>query len=315
MAQQQNYLSQLTPEILQALASGQNRTYLGLVDTPIQEGDPASGFYRTSDGMYFAPRLETTYNGQDGETTQQTGYYGGYFDPTDYTLNHLRPYGIYDKSGKLTGTGAWSQTDESDLEFFAPALLAAAAGVGASMLGGLGGAAAGSGELVNGAFLGEGMASGIPAWDLAATNAGLSLATPAGAIMQNSPMSLIPESAMPGTVTGYTGPTFGGVGAGAAGAAGSLLSGIGDKALGIGATVLGGALGSQGTPDQTQEKKMDPRMDQFVYGELMPKVQGLLTSQMPLAQQAGDQMRMVGTGLLNQPIAPNGFERFTRGRY
>jgi len=130
MAQQQNYLSQLTPEILQALASGQNRTYLGLVDTPIQEGDPASGFYRTSDGMYFAPRLETTYNGQDGETTQQTGYYGGYLDPTDYTLNHLRPYGIYDKSGKLTGTGAWSQTDESDLEFFAPALLAAAAQAG-----------------------------------------------------------------------------------------------------------------------------------------------------------------------------------------
>jgi len=56
-------------------------------------------------------------------------------------------------------------------------------------------------------------------------------------------------------------------------------------------------------------------MDQFVYGDLMPKVQGLLTSQMPLAQQAGDQMRMVGSGLLGQPIAPNGFERFTRGRY
>lgn len=291
---QQNYLQSLTPEILQALMANGN------------DG------YTTPDGMYFAPRFETTYSGQDNETTQQTGYYGGWLDRSgDFTLNHLRPYGIYDKSGKLTGQGAWSQTDESDIEFFAPALLAAAAGVGASMLGGLGGAAAGSGELVNGAFLGEGMASGIPAWDLAATNAGLSLATPAGAIMQNSPMSLIPESAMPGTVTGYTGSTFGGVGTGAS----SLLSGIGDKALGIGATVLGGALGSQGTPDQTQEKKMDPRMDQFVYGDLMPKVQGLLTSQMPIAQQAGDQMRMVGTGLLNQPIAPNGFERFTRGRY
>lgn len=287
---QQNYLQSLTPEILQALMAN-------------------GGGYTTPDGMYFAPRLETSYNGMDNQNTQQTGYYGGYLDPTDFTLNHLRPYGIYDKSGKLTGTGAWSQTDESDLEFFAPALLAAAAGVGASMLGGLGGAAAGSGELVNGAFLGEGMASGIPAWDLAATNAGLSLGVPTGALqtVQTGSEAAAGSKALAQSLAPYA-STATGTGA-------SLLSGIGDKALGIGATVLGGALGSQGTPDRTQEKKMDPRMDQFVYGELMPKVQGLLNSQMPLAQQAGDQMRMVGSGLLGQPIAPNGFERFTRGRY
>lgn len=48
-----------------------------------------------------------------------------------------------------------------------------AAASSAGLLGG-GGAAAGSG-----AFLGEGMASGVPAWDAAATGAGLSLASPA----------------------------------------------------------------------------------------------------------------------------------------
>ena len=301
---QQNYLSQLTPEILQALASGQP--------------------YRTADGMYFAPRLETSYNGMDSQDTRQTGYYGGYLDPTDYLKNDQRPYGVYDMQGNLTGTGAWSQGKDwfdSPLAPLLPVLMAAGAyGLGLGS-GGAGGAL-------------TGFQAGVPtAAEMAASNAAFAntlspyLAT--GVPQMMGTLELIPEAAMPGTVTGYTGPTFSGLGAaaggagaaggaagaGGAGAAGSLIPGISDKALGIGATVLGGALGSQGTPDQTQEKKMDPRMDQFVYGDLMPKVQGLLTSQMPLAQQAGDQMRMVGAGLLGQPIAPNGFERFTRGRY
>lgn len=311
----QNYLQSLTPEMIQAIRQGAN-TYAG-TSLQVQPGDASQGFYRTPDGMYFAPRMETTYNGENNATTQQTGYYGGYLDPTDFTLNHQRPYGIYDNAGKLTGTGAWSQTDESDLEFFAPALLAAAAGIGASLLAPGAAAAGGTGELVNGAFLGEGMASGIPAWDLAATNAGLSLSAPAGALMQNSPMSLIPESAMPGAVTGYTGPTFGGVGtaAGAAGAAGSLIPGISDKALGIGATVLGGLAGNEGTPGQTAERKMDSRLDQYVYGDLLPQAKGLLAQQMPQAQQYGNQMMQMGAGLLGAGIAPNGFERFTKGRY
>lgn len=283
---QQNYLSQLTPEMIQAIRN---------------QGD---GFFQQN-GMYFAPRLETTYNGQDGETTQQTGYYGGYLDPTDYTLNHLRPYGIYDKSGKLTGTGAWSQTDESDLEFFAPALLAAAAGIGASFLAPGAAAAGAGGDLVNGAFLGEGMASGIPAWDLAATNAGLSLATPAGAIMQNSPMSLIPESAMPGTVTGYAGPTFGGA------AAASLIPGVSNSMLGAGLTAAGALAGKEGTPGQTSERKMDPRLDNYVFGQngVVPMAAGLLSQQMPMAQQGGQQAFDFGRGLLGRGVAANPFMR------
>lgn len=287
MAQQQNYLQSLTPEILQALT--------------------ANGYdgYTTPDGYYFAPRLETTYNGENNEATQQTGYYGGYLDPTDYTLNHLRPYGIYDMQGNLTGQGAWSQTDESDLEFFAPALLAAAAGIGASFLAPGAAAAGAGGDLVNGAFLGEGMASGIPAWDLAATNAGLSLATPAGAIMQNSPMSLIPESAMPGTVTGYAGPTFGGA------AAASLIPGVSNSMLGAGLTAAGALAGSQGTPGQTSERKMDPRLDNYVFGQngVVPMAAGLLSQQMPMAQQGGQQAFDFGRGLLGRGVAANPFMR------
>jgi len=60
---------------------------------------------------------------------------------------------------------------------------------------------------------------------------------------------------------------------------------------------------------------MDPRLDQYVYGDLMPKVQGLLNTQMPMAQQAGQQMRQIGGGLLSAPIAGNGFNMFTKGRY
>ena len=94
-----------------------------------------------------------------------------------------------------------------------------------------------------------------------------------------------------------------------------LLEGLGGKALGLGATALGALAGSQGTGEQTQEKRMDPRLDQYVYGDLLPQAKGLLAQQMPLAQQYGNQMMQVGTGLLGAGIAPNGFERFTRGRY
>ena len=98
-------------------------------------------------------------------------------------------------------------------------------------------------------------------------------------------------------------------------AATSLIPEGAKSLLGPAATIAGALAGGQGTPGQTTEKKMDPRLDQYVYGDLMPKVQGLLNSQMPLAQQAGQQMRQIGGGLLSAPIAGNGFNMFTKGRY
>lgn len=286
---QPNYLQSLTPEILQALARGQP--------------------YTTPDGYYFAPRLETTYNGEDNANTQQTGYYGGYLDPTDYTLNHLRPYGIYDQSGKLTGQGAWSQTNESDLEFFAPALLAAAAGVGASFLGP--GAAAGGGA--------SGLYTVPTAAEMAAGNAAfaesLSPYLAKGVPQMMGTLELIPESAMPVAPTGYTGPTFGGVSTllngGATKAATSMIPGVSDKLLGAGLTAAGALAGKEGTPGQTSERKMDPRLDNYVFGQngVVPMAAGLLSQQMPMAQQGGQQAFDFGRGLLGRGVAANPFMR------
>lgn len=159
-----------------------------------------------------------------------------------------------------------------------------------------------------GGFIGEGTTSGIPAWDGAGASLGQN-----GTFLGEGVSSGVPAW------DGAGGAAFGGGAAtkAATTAATSLIPGISDKALGIGATVLGGALGSQETPGQTTERKMDPRLDQYVYGTngLIPSAAGLLASQMPQAQQVGQQLNTMGTGLLGRGIAPNGFERFTKGRY
>ena len=217
----------------------------------------------------------------------------------------------YDAQGNRTGE--WATTAPDLWDKLGPGLAMSLIGysglqglMGGMGFGDAGAAAAGAGgDLVNGAFLGEGMASGIPAWDLAATNAGLSLATPAGAIMQNSPMSLIPESAMPGTVTGYAGPTFGGA------AAASLIPGVSNSMLGAGLTAAGALAGKEGTPGKTSERKMDPRLDNYVFGQngVVPMAAGLLSQQMPMAQQGGQQAFDFGRGLLGRGVAANPFMR------
>jgi hypothetical protein len=106
---------------------------------------------------------------------------------------------------------------------------------------------------------------------------------------------------------------------GAAGAAGSTRCGAGggslipgvsnSSLLGLGSTALGALGGAQGTQSGgTSTRTMDPRLDPAVYGAggIVPSAQGLLTSQLPQAQAAGQQMMNVGSGLLGQPIAGNG---------
>jgi hypothetical protein len=101
------------------------------------------------------------------------------------------------------------------------------------------------------------------------------------------------------------------------GGAGGLLG----KGLGLASTVLGAAAGGQGQKtSQTSERKMDPRMDPYVYGGngqtgLLPYAQQLLDKQMaPGYMQGYDDMRSKGQGLLGAPIAGNGFNRFFPGR-
>lgn len=169
-------------------------------------------------------------------------------------------------SGAFLGEAPWTATGGGALDFGA-GTTAAGAGAGAGVGGG------------SGAFLGEGVASGVPAWDAAATGAGLSLTTPALA------------------------------------AGGGLLSGAGSL-LGPAATLLGAAAGSQPQKsEQNSTKSMDPRMDALFYGDLAPRVQGLLAQQQGYVPQGAQQLRNVGLGLLGQGAAPNGFDRFTKGRY
>lgn len=152
-----------------------------------------------------------------------------------------------------------------------------AAGAGGAALAGGAAGAGGSAAGGSGAFLGEGIASGVPAWDAAATGAGLTLS---------------------------------GAGSGL-----SLLDGA-SKWLGPAATALGALAGSQGQDtSQTSVKSMDPRMDALFYGDLAPRIQGLLAKQMePGALQGFTDMQGVGRNLLNQPVAGNGFTRFFPGR-
>jgi hypothetical protein len=118
----------------------------------------------------------------------------------------------------------------------------------------------------------------------------------------------------------------GGGAAGGAGAAGSALQGAGAAGAGAAGSLggllgpiatVGGALAGAAGNDQSQsvDRKMDPRMDKYLFDDLFPRTQGLLAQQMPQAQQTGDQLRNVGMGLLNMPVAGNGFAGFyNRGR-
>lgn len=117
----------------------------------------------------------------------------------------------------------------------------------------------------------------------------------------------------------------GAAGAAGAGGAGDTLQGVPPPAnpnvgglgslgslgnLGNLATAAGGLLGAQGTQTSTTADKTLPAFLQGpVINDLIPRTQGLLASQMPQAQQAGQQMMTAGTSLLNQPVSGNGVDQ------
>ena len=166
----------------------------------------------------------------------------------------------------------------------------------------------------------SGFDAGVPtAGEVAAQNAAfaesLSPYLAKGVPQMMGTLELIPESAMPVAPTGYTGPTFGGVSTllngGATKAATSMIPGVSDKLLGAGLTAAGALAGKEGTPGQTSERKMDPRLDNYVFGQngVVPMAAGLLSQQMPMAQQGGQQAFDFGRGLLGRGVAANPFMR------
>lgn len=156
-------------------------------------------------------------------------------------------------------------------------------------------------------FIGEGATSGIPAWDGAGASLGQN-----GGFLGEGVSSGVP--AWDGAGAGTGGASFGGAATKAATTAGaSLIPGVSNSMLGTGLTALTALSGSQGTEGQTTERKMDPRLDQYVYGPngTIPMTAGLLQQQFPMAQQGGQSLFNMGQGLLGRGIAAN---PFTKGR-
>jgi len=216
----------------------------------------------------------------------------------------------YDAQGNRTGEWATSAPDLWDK--LGPGL--AMSLIGYAGLQGLMGAMGGSGGPMSG------FDAGVPtAGEVAAQNAAfaesMSPYLAKGVPQMMGTLELIPESAMPVAPTGYTGPTFGGVSTllngGATKAATSMIPGVSDKLLGAGLTAAGALAGSQGTPGQSSERKMDPRLDNYVFGQngVVPMAAGLLSQQMPMAQQGGQQAFQFGQGLLGRGVASNPFMR------
>lgn len=280
-------MAALTPEQLQALA---------------QQFSSNTRPRETSYGGYsYIPQWQTQYSGQDTQLDPTIGGYRRYVPGTGDQAGKFDglTYEDIDTSGNVTGTGQFSGIDGGSLWDYGPFLMAALPF--AATIAGMPAAGAGAELGANGAFLGEGAASGIPAWDgaAAAASGGGSAVGGAGGFVGEGVKSGVGAWDAAATKAAAT----------------SLLPAGASSLLGPAATVIGAVAGGQGTPGQTTEKRMDPRLDKYVYDDLMPKVQGLLNSQMPLAQQAGAQMRQIGGGLLNAPIAQNGFGLFTKGRY
>jgi hypothetical protein len=223
--------------------------------------------------------------GQDGGgATGMTSLFE--YDPNKTQAGQDK-FNVYDPQGTFLNEGTF-KTDDAMQTF----LMALAAAGGMSMLpgGAFGGAAGGAGY---------------------------------GALGATEPVASI------GALGGMTEAELAALGAaggsGAAGAAGATgaASTLGSAAkwLGPAATLLGAAAGAKGQKtEQTSERKTDPRVDPYLFGAngqpgLLQMTYDKLAGQMaPGGLQGYDDMQRVGRGLLNTPVAGNGFGLFGRIR-
>jgi hypothetical protein len=260
-------------------------------------GRPQSGSGGVTDyGYYTDPATGRVVQRIEG------GGYAEYAPRSDGSyLDNKDQWSHFDQSGNYTQD--YAHTDDGLKESLAM-FLAAAGGMqflpgGMFNAGGLSGAAGtGGGGIGTSAEIGMGQ---LAPFDMASIPANLSPYAGAGA------------AAAAGGAAGAAGGAGGA--AGAAGAGGGLLSGMGGM-LGPVATAAGALLGSKPQEQsQTSERKLPDYLQGPVVQDLIPRTQGLLAQQMPLAAQYGQQMGQMGQGLLNINPAGNGFGLFTKGRY
>jgi hypothetical protein len=267
----------------------------------------------------------------DGRTydRRDAGYMGYDYNPTDWTdprtqesqsLFNGQSFDEYGKDGSFSNSGVFTGIEDRNKYgdmIGALSILAmpfAAAGLGAGAAGAAGaGAGAGAGGMVNGAFLGEGIASGIGAWDgaMAAAGAGAGGAGAAGAAGGGGGIGGgVGNGAFLGEGVASGVPAWDAA-ATAAGSGGGLLSSLGGakNLLGIGSTLLGAAAGAKGQDaSSTTSKDIPEWLKPYITGNngLLSQTQQQLTaSRSPERMAQWDQMRNVGMGLLNQPIAGN----------
>ena len=164
----------------------------------------------------------------------------------------------YDLSGNYLGRASYDTSWKDMIQamaLMAPAVggivgaAGSAAGGGGAAAGAAGGAGAGAGTMANGAFLGEGMASGIGAWDAAAVNSAL------GSGSLGTAGSYLSQNAANGTLGSTLGNMVGG------GSAASNAAQAGAKAAGSGlnaGSLLGAIAGAADGGDKQQTSSRDP---------------------------------------------------------
>lgn len=274
------YPSQIDPAILARLQQMYAGFQPGFNQTP----------YLSQDGIGYQVRYGEPIGMGEGQQLQMgpiTGYtVGNYNDQTG------SPMEIYDTSGRDTGQSEFWKRDTNNYDTLA--MLAALGLTGANLLaaGGLGAGAAGA----TGADAAAGGVTGLG--DAGTMYAGT-------------------DAAAAGSLGG--GASLAGGAATAAGAAtgGGLLSSVLPSAstvgsiLGPAATVLGAVAGAQGN-ERSQKQTTEPwaPMQPLLKDKLFPAVGNLLDYQMAYLPEQGKQISQQGLGLLQMPMAQNGFAQF-----
>ena len=291
--------------------------------------------YDAVTGKGYMPTFAPTVGGDEGSNVMSGGQQTGWrdFDAKDSmdaenkSILNGRGYTNYDMQGQAKDTGTWQgltkgSAEKQFIEAMAVILGGYAAGSGLAAAG-VGGVTAGG---ASGALAGGGAAT---AGGLGAAGTGVTVGGPM--TMGGATGTALPSMGSMGGVgaAGAGAGALGGGGSAATATGASTLGGSGglfgtgitaQQGLGLLSTAAGGLMGSKGNESTTTAgRTMDPRMDQFIYGDPKSQTPGLFNytqsqlaaSQSPARMAEADAIRKQGLGLLQQPIAGNGFSRFS----
>ena len=234
----------LTPEQVQQLISG----YQGMTPEMLSQ---SGGMYKDATGQ----GIHAVYGA--GGYDPLVGYYVA-GQPTEYMVSGpgasraaSSPFDVYNTQGEYTRSGNYAPATNINKELMKYGALLAGTAAAGGAFGNMFGGGAGAGGA--GGFLGEGAASGIPAWDGAVGGSML--------------------SGGEGLAAGAGGAASGAAGGAGGGGIGSSLSGLLPEGLkgylGPAATLVGGLLGSKPqTQSATTTRTTDPRFDPAINGLL-----------------------------------------------